>query len=197
MTTRASVVRRFESEARRGATGRTPGLRRLVTPGSPGCLSLSVNQMKEIELSSGQTALVDDEDFELLSKHRWYLTKKGYAYRSHRANGQPRTMRMHRQILGAPPDKQVDHINGNRLDNRKANLRLVTSQQNRMNSKKRANSRSGLKGVIWDATHSRWLAAVTLNGNRYNLGVFPTPEAAHEAYKAKAKELFGEFARFE
>ena len=97
-----------------------------------------------------------------------------------------------RILLSAPAGMQVDHINGNPLDNRRENLRLCTASQNMMNQKLRKGKKLP-KGVSRTSC-SRYIARATYKGITYNLGVYVTPELAHTAYKQKAEELVGDFA---
>jgi hypothetical protein len=92
---------------------------------------------------------------------------------------------------------QVDHIDGDGLNNKWANLRQCNKSQNQANSKLRRTNTSGFKGVCWHKQRQRWVANIQLNGRRISLGLHNTPEDAHAVYCAKAKELFGEFARNE
>lgn len=153
--------------------------------------------MKEIPLSQGLVTLVDDEDYEWLSGCKWHVFGETWKYAvSHRGpNGTGRT-RMHRAIFGnVPKGMIVDHINGNSLDNRRSNLRLCTTAQNMMNSKLMSNNTSGYKGVSF--SRGKWVARLRYQGKFIYLGAHDDPKTAHEAYKSKAKELFGEYARFE
>lgn len=88
----------------------------------------------------------------------------------------------------------IDHINGNRLDNRKCNLRFCTPTENARNKKKSVNNKSGFKGVIFVKRLGRYRPSIMFNGKLHYMGSFTTAEAAHAAYVAKAKEFFGEFA---
>lgn len=98
-------------------------------------------------------------------------------------------------VHGEWPHDEMDHINGNRLDNRICNLRVVSGSENMGNSKPHADSRTGFKGVHYDKNKRKWGAQICHKGKRIFLGRHSTPELAHKAYKAKATELFGEFAR--
>ena len=91
--------------------------------------------------------------------------------------------------------QELDHINGIRTDNRISNLRPATRSQNNGNARKQSNNTSGLKGVSWYKRLQKWKAQITFNGRYIWLGIFDTREAAHAAYCAKSRELFGEFAR--
>jgi hypothetical protein len=97
---------------------------------------------------------------------------------------------------GAWPASDVDHINGDQADDRLANLRVVTHQQNMWNTKVRADSHSGLKGAFLDSRSGKYRSAIKVNGKRLHLGTFDTAEKAHEAYCHAAAQHFGEFARF-
>jgi hypothetical protein len=101
--------------------------------------------MKKIQLTKNKYALVDDEDYEELNKYNWYYSYQGYAVRTnHRLN---KCIYMHRIIMNPLDYKQVDHINHNKLDNRKENLRICDRFQNLQNSKIRLDNKSGIKGV--------------------------------------------------
>lgn len=146
--------------------------------------------MKEIMLTRGQVALVDDGDYAWLSRWKWCARKgrsgKFYAARSQRH----KTVLMHRVIIGAKEEEEVDHKKGNTLDNRRRNLRLCTPTQNKRNSRLRKDSTSGYKGVTFNKSTQKWHAQINMF-----LGSYSTPEAAARAYDTKAVELFGEFAR--
>lgn len=91
--------------------------------------------------------------------------------------------------------KEIDHINGDRTDNRIANLRSCTRTQNNANSKIRRNSASGFKGVSWNTQHQKWMAILTKHSKRFHLGFYDTPEDAHKAYCEAAREHFEDFMR--
>lgn len=98
-------------------------------------------------------------------------------------------------VYGEWPDQHVDHINGNKLDNRICNLRLATRSQNLSNRGAQANSRSGVKGVFVEAWSGRWKASIQHQGRTFNLGRYDTREQAQEAYRRAAEHYHGEFAR--
>lgn len=161
--------------------------------------------MKEIPLTKGKFTTVDDETFEVLVKFKWHCVK-GYAVRNHYIGvakiGAVRleVIKMHRQITNCPKELQVDHINGNKLDNRKENLRVCTSRENTINSKIRSDSTTGFKGVTkkkWGTKGQfKYCARITVEGGkRVHLGYFNKAEDAAKAYDKAAKELHGEFAR--
>ena len=101
-------------------------------------------------------------------------------------------------VHGEWPNGQIDHINGDRLDNRIANLREADNAQNSQNRPQQSNNKSGFKGVFFNHRHSQpWQAQIMARGQRVQLGYFATAEEAHEAYKEAAARLHGEFARTE
>lgn len=156
--------------------------------------------MIEIPLTQGQTALIDDEDWKLVSAYNWYAawnpnTKSFYAVTSlQRAHGKQATLYMHRLIVSAQTGEQVDHIHHNTLDNRKSELRLCSGSQNQHNRATQANNTSGFKGVYWHKQSQKWQARIMLNGKRKSLGYYYNPELAHEAYCKAAHGFHGDFA---
>ena len=158
--------------------------------------------MKLIKLTQGQFAVVDDEDFDWLSRWKWYAQwnaklKRFYARRTeYPAIGTPYAVWMHRQILGLErgDKKKADHINRlSTLDNRRDNLRAATNSQNLMNQGIRSDNKTGFKGVT--RFGAKWQASIMAQGKWKYLGLFSTPEEASDAYYRAAKELHGEFAR--
>ena len=155
--------------------------------------------MKKIQLTQGKAALVDDADFAELSAHRWHAVRgrKGtfYAARDDFASGARRHIYMHRAILGVDAALQVDHANGDGLDNRRSNLRSASRAQNQQNQGRRADNSSGFKGVCWHAQRGKWYARIGCNGVTRSLGLFDSPELAHDAYCRAASVAHGQFAR--
>lgn len=151
--------------------------------------------MKIIKLTQGKEALIDDDDYERVNKFKWQFHKKGYATHGYKIKGKCKKIRMHRFILQAPKNKQVDHINGNTLDNRKQNLRLCSHRENSRNTAKTKNKTlSRYKGV--SKTHRKyWRSYIVLNDKQIHLGYFKTEAEAAKAYNKKASDLFGSFAR--
>jgi len=153
----------------------------------------NLESIKHIPLTQGEYALVDDVDYEELSKHKWHFTR-GYAVRDNTVNGHHTTMRMHRQILRASPGDQTDHINRNKLDNRRCNLRLCTNWQNMCNRKKMSNNKSGFKGVTWNKKDKKWGAHIRANKRYVWLGYFTDKEEAARKYNEAAIYLHGDYA---
>jgi hypothetical protein len=155
------------------------------------------NTIKEILLTKGQVAIVDDEDYETLSKYKWLLS--GGKYAQHfwwdKEEKVYKNVMMHRLILNAPDDMYVDHINGNKLDNRKSNLRLATKLQNNINVPKYKGKTSKYKGVSWNSKRKRWVSAITINRKQKHIGYFLNEGDAALAYNKYAKTFFGEFAQ--
>lgn len=138
--------------------------------------------------------IVDDEDFEKLSQFRWNLTGGGRGHGNYVARRNDRTpVYMHREILNAPKGMEVDHINGNRTDNRKSNLRLCTSTQNNWNMRLRKDNTTGYKGLRWRADVKSWRVNVKKDGKEIQVGYFKDKKEAIRARDTAAKELYGEF----
>lgn len=150
--------------------------------------------MKEIILNHGKRALVDDEDYEWLTRLTWYAMKPGNTNNYYAYNSKGRVF-MHSLVMNAAAGQQVDHRNGDGLDNRKENLRFTSNAQNQYNRRLPGNSTSGYKGVSWNKKSRKWQAQIAKDKKPYYLGLFDTAEAAARAYDAKARELFGEFAK--
>lgn len=146
---------------------------------------------KQIPLGKSGYALVDDEDFERVSEFSWTTVKHGYVGRR-LAKG---NMLLHRFITDAPIGLLVDHINGDKLDNRRSNLRLATQAENLRNRKVHANNRTGYKGVYWHKMARKYAARIAVEKRQIWLGLYEDPADAARAYDEAARKYHGEFAR--
>lgn len=158
--------------------------------------------MREIALTQGKKTLVDENDYEQLSGYRWCAWNNGrgrwYAV-TRVATGldspRQRNLYLHRLLMKATK-QQVDHVNGDGLDNRRVNLRLCTTAQNAANRGRREGTSSKYKGVCWAGDSvGKWKASVRENGKRKHLGYFTSQNEAAIAYNRAARVLHGEFAR--
>lgn len=141
----------------------------------------------QIPLTHGHTTIIDAEDFDLANRFRWYYAIVGYAMNSQKQY-------LHRLILDAKPGQMVDHINHDRLDNRRCNLRITNAQGNQRNRVKSGTTSSRFKGVGWSKAANKWSARIKINKKAHHLGLFDLEEDAAYAYNIEAVKLFGEFA---
>jgi hypothetical protein len=161
-----------------------------------------MKETMEIPLTRGQVAIVDAEDFEWLSQYKWFASWQKSA-RNYYANTYTEEIvsygrkieSMHRLIMKAKKGEIVDHINGNGLDNRKENLRIVSKRENAINCKMNKANTSGVMGVTFDKNRNKWRAFVIIHKKIKNLGRFETFEEAVQARKDAEKLYYGEFAR--
>ena len=158
--------------------------------------------MKEILLTQGFAAIVDNEDYEELSRLKWHCSTRGnrpghlYAVRRQSAkSGKRGKMRMHRVIMNAPDGMEVDHIDGDELNNQRANLRVCTRKQNGRSRGKHVAKTSRYKGVYLDKVSGKWRAIIQPDGGAKGLGAHGTEREAARAYNKAAIEEFGTFAR--
>lgn len=154
---------------------------------------------RRIPLSRGLVALVDDCDYARVSQFKWSADGNGYACRmvtiGHKDGKRiRRKIMLHRFILDAPPDKQVDHRNHDLLDNRRGNLRLATVAQNRANARPVGGGTSSFRGVWCTARDEQWRAEIVIRGTRHHLGHFACEQQAAQAYDHAALAAWGEFA---
>ncbi len=156
---------------------------------------------KKIQITDSKVALVDDEDFEHVNQFKWKLQKKGrhrnifYAIRFDYEKTSPgnynlEAIFMHRFILNPPKGTDVDHINGDGLDNRRSNLRVVTHRQNLQN--RHVKKTSKYPGVYWHKRDRKWCSQIYVNGEKKHLGNFKNEERAFRAYKNAVHELTDE-----
>lgn len=162
------------------------------------------SEVREIPLTRGLSAIVDAEDFEHLSKFKWFAAgKKDHTYsyavraatKEERAQGAGKTIRMHRVICPPGPTQMVDHINGNTLDNRKSNLRTCSRSQNARNTQAARNAKVKFKGVSFNEKDQVFQAFVTVDDKPTYIGQYPNAMEAALAYDKFAMHIQGEFAR--
>jgi hypothetical protein len=144
--------------------------------------------MYEIPLPQGQFALVDDQDFPLFSQSRWCYRaerdgRQGYAVRHVKVGGKDRLCYLHREVLPAPEGHETIFLNHDRLDCRRANLKVVTKQEARRQHRVRSDSRSGVKGVRYNPDGGTWTAVTYRHGRCYHVGTYFTREQAQAAYE--------------
>ena len=156
--------------------------------------------MKKIKLTQGQYAIVDNNDFDYLNQYKWHAafdkrSGKYYCIRSqyNKITKKDDTIRMHRLIMNCPKGLQIDHINHNRLDNRKNNLRIVNNSQNQMNRKINKNKTSKYKGVYLFCKN-KWRVIAAFNKKKYHLGLFDNEIDAAKKYNEFAIKYFKEYA---
>lgn len=152
--------------------------------------------MKQVPLKdSNLFALVDDADYETVSRYKWGLMVAPNTYYA-RTWVDGTTVLMHRLLMCAKAGERVDHKDSNGLNNQRSNMRRATSTQNGGNSRKHAVTRSKYKGVTYDKRNKyrKWIAAIKVNYTRYHIGNYITEEEAAAAYDTAARKAFGEFA---
>lgn len=154
--------------------------------------------MKEIPLTQGKVALVDDDDYKHINQWKWFAWRsKVNTYYARRSSGKAphqTTIHMHRVIMGVSGDMEVDHIDGNGLNNQRSNLRVCTHKQNAGNKKLRSDNALRYKGVT--KSWRRYLACIQGKDKGFErLGSFKTPEEAARAYDKAARERYGEYAK--
>jgi hypothetical protein len=158
-----------------------------------------------VPLSQGYEAIIDTADVPLVDKWAWCARVKRkktgeiyavYALRTCGVNDRKRgTLFLHRVIAGAPEGLYVDHIDGDGLNNRRANLRLATASQNQHNQRKSVSNKSGIKGVSWDSVREKWEARLNVNRRVVFLGRYSEKKEAEARIVFERERRHGEFAR--
>ncbi|NES03982.1 MAG: hypothetical protein F6K22_14750 [Okeania sp. SIO2F4] len=148
---------------------------------------------KEILITRGQVVIVDEQDYEELSKHKWYLID-GFAARTIKKDDKRTTIYMHRVIMDAPMGVSVYHINHNKLDNQRENLRLVKGSA-RMHRRPSVKHSSKYRGVYWCKDKRKWIAEIKVYKKQIRLGRFEVEKDAAIAYDEAARKYYGSLAR--
>lgn len=147
-----------------------------------------------LPLSQGKVAVIDFDDFERVRGLKWCAQKMGRRFYAIRGQSK-KIIKLHRVITNCPPERVVNHINGDGLDNRRENLQICTRQQNMFaHQRKRKDASSTYRGVCWHKQKKRWSAQITHNDKDVHIGYFDAEKSAARAYDAKARELFGPHA---
>ena len=154
---------------------------------------------RQIALTSGDFAFVDDDDYERASMHNWCMHKSvKYPYTNiNIGKGRSKRLFLHRFIMNAKKGQIIDHVDGNVFNASKQNLRFCTKGQNSQNRGLSASNTSGHKGVCWDEARQKWAVQISVNGKRVYWSRFDTYEEAVEAHEREIVKIHGEFARLE
>ena len=150
---------------------------------------------KIITLTRGKVTQVSDQDYDNLIKDDWYFDGKYAARKSPKGGHLRGLIRMHREIMQPPVGMEIDHINGDKLDNRRENLRVCSRSQNQQNKSILPNNTSGYIGVVWCKSKKKWRAESTHKNKHVHIGYFDNAQEAARAYDRKVIELFGPLAR--
>lgn len=142
----------------------------------------------------GVFALVDNEDFEIVSKFRWRLNGDGYVVANGKEGTKSRILRLHQLICPAPTGLATDHANRDTLDCRRSNLRLATKFQNNFNRRPQKNKRSKYKGVCWYYKKNYWHVRIYFEYTQIHIGSTRDEAEAGYLYDQVALQLFGDFA---
>ncbi len=143
-----------------------------------------------LPLTKGKYAVIDIKDIELVTPYQWYFDGKYAATNLPEGRGK---LRLHRLLINPETGLVTDHINGDRLDNKRNNLRMCSSSANNQNRPN--NNKNGYRGITWNKRRKKWVAQISIDNKNKGLGYFITKEEAAEAYNAVASKLHGEFAR--
>ena len=156
---------------------------------------------KQIPLTQGKFAIVDEQDFDFLNQFKWFASLgkgKWYARRAICIDDglikKQKIVGMHTFMMETPKGKEIDHINGNSLDNTRSNLRVCSHRDNSRNKKFHSRNSSGFKGVFFHKSESRWESQIIVNYKKMTLGRFKEAKEAAFAYDKAARKYFGEFA---
>lgn len=153
--------------------------------------------MNYLFTKNGSKVVVDDEVYQELSQYRWSVLKNGYVVRTNKKKNSPYplgTLYIHRVIMGPQKGKYVDHINGDKLDNRRENLRVCSPAESICNRQLGKNNKSGFKGVSFNLKVGKWQAFIQVSRKNKYLGLFENPKEAAKAYNKAATDYHGEFA---
>lgn len=146
-------------------------------------------------LSDGSVAVCDGCFYDKVKKHKWSISH-GYAYFTDNTSTPRKTIKLHNFILEHyPSDIVIDHINGDKLDNRLINLRFVSNKENIRNSSGKNNSTSFYKGVSWDSSRNKWIASIQYNGKTHHIGRFDNEEECAKAYDKECIKIYGKYAK--
>ena len=152
--------------------------------------------MKTIKLTQNKYALVDNKDFKYLNQFRWHAHKDRTNYYAIRYISKNKRSRMHREIVGSiEKGKEVDHADGNGLNNQRKNLRVCSHLENMRNTKLSSRNTSGIKGVSWYQANNKWRADASMDGKLIYLGSFKNIKDANNAYKKFTKKNYKQFVR--
>jgi hypothetical protein len=156
--------------------------------------------MRKLFLTNGGYTILDDNDFDYFSKWKWCIDSLGYVRRviylgGGRKHQKSKSFYLHREILKTPNGYETDHINRDKLDNRKSNLRITTRQQNGCNRILQSNNTSGYRGVTWNKDRQKWQAQIKAYQKHYYLGLFNDKFDAAKAYNKAAIKYFNRFAK--
>jgi len=148
--------------------------------------------MKKIKTTKGKYVLVDNEDFDELNQYKWHLDLRSVCRYIRGSNN--KRIKIHRQIMDCPKGMEVDHKDGNILNNQKKNLRICTHEENGKNRKLSKDNKSGYKGVSWYKKMNKWVAKIKVNYKSIHLGYFDSKEEAYKAYCKACIKYHGKFA---
>jgi len=159
-----------------------------------------LNEIKEAEdyfilyTSNGDEILIDTDDYEIVKDYTWWIGAKGYAVTDVRQGDRYKRILMHRLIMEPRANMEIDHINHNKIDNRRSNLRECTTKENVRYARTRSDNISGVTGVGFTKRENRWRARIFVDGKEKGLGYYKNKEDAIKARLKAEKKYFGEYA---